>query len=179
MVTSPLSEPDLMLWSRYSKADWVEWPLRQPNWFVLIIFCSSRNWVIWDVRMESKILPRWGKLEIGLVSLKLLGLGTLSRGITWANFHASGYVLEQMARLKMSVRYGQIVSINLLIYCKGRLSGLIRFDEVTDFSRRDLTCSGVTWEKVNKGYKGLLGKRKILFSSLVEQAGWDEDTVMK
>ena len=32
--------------------------------------------------MESKILPRWGKLEIGLVSLKLIGLGTLSKGIT-------------------------------------------------------------------------------------------------
>ena len=59
------------------------------------------------------------------------------------------------------------------------MPGLIRLDEVTDFSRRDLTCSGVTWEKVNKGSKGLMGKRRILCRSLEEQAGWDEDIVMK
>ena len=59
------------------------------------------------------------------------------------------------------------------------MSGLIRIDEVTDFSRRDFTCSGVTWEKVNIGYKGLVCKSKILCSSLEEQAGWEEDIVMK
>ena len=76
-VIRPESMPVLTSWRRYSSADCVEKPLRQPDWKELRMFLDSKKLMSWLVIIESNTFARWDKLLIGLVSLGVDGLITL------------------------------------------------------------------------------------------------------